>query len=167
MFNCPASHLSCLIFLRDLNRIFGRRGLRLVPLRETDHSILLYLYRPAMLERDLNDPLAARALCGLGYPAPNAARCVAKLAERMRDAGDFPHEVGYFLGYPPVDVWCYSRDHRRCPRCSGTWKVYHDVKGSREKFRAYRHCRCCFQEAYRRNKSLESLIVSEMPGAFY
>ena len=39
--------------LRDINRKLVPRGLRLIPLRRSDKRVLLYLYRPDRLEKDL------------------------------------------------------------------------------------------------------------------
>ena len=42
--------------LRRLNRLLGKKGIRVVILRRTDKKALLYLYRPDFLERDLDCP---------------------------------------------------------------------------------------------------------------
>ena len=38
-----------------------------------------------------------------GYPE-SPGRCVSYLRGRLAESGEFPHEVGLFLGYPPEDV---------------------------------------------------------------
>lgn len=50
------------------------------------------------------------------------------------ESGEFPHEVGLFLSYPPEDVKGFI-DHRANDfKCAGLWKVY----GDEEKARAVR-----------------------------
>ncbi len=44
--------------LRELNRLLGKKGIRVVILRRTDKKALLYLYRPDFLKRDLGCPKA-------------------------------------------------------------------------------------------------------------
>ena len=51
-----------------LNRLLIPRGLRLVLLRLTERSALLYLFRPTELEKDLQDCTACELLRGAGYP---------------------------------------------------------------------------------------------------
>ena len=40
--------------LRDMNRKLVPKGLRLLPLRRSEKRVLLYLYRPDRLEKDLS-----------------------------------------------------------------------------------------------------------------
>ena len=53
--------------LRDLNRKLVPRGLRLIPLRWSKKRVLLYLYRPDRLERDLAGEEARDLLSQEGY----------------------------------------------------------------------------------------------------
>ena len=76
---------------------------------------MIYIYRPALLEKDMNVREASEILRGKGYIPEEAGRCVAELACRLRsysDTGEFPHEIGLFLGYPPEDVKGFM-NHRR------------------------------------------------------
>ena len=53
------------------------------------------------------------------------------------ESGEFPHEVGLFLSYPPEDVKGFI-DHRANDfKCAGLWKVYGDVEQARAAFRLY------------------------------
>ena len=105
MFNCPfGSREEMTAELRRLNQILGHKGLCVLPLRWSDGHALVYLYRPKMLEKDLQNNLAAQLLAECGYTCGNPNGCVAQLIARLRNGQDFPHEVGLFLGYPPADV---------------------------------------------------------------
>lgn len=44
----------------------------------------------------------------------------------MADYGEFPHEVGLFLGYPPEDVEGFIENKARSCKITGYWKVYSD-----------------------------------------
>ena len=90
--------------LREWNRRFAKKGLRVVPLTFCDNKALLYLYRPSRLMRDLADDSALRILSDCGYTDASPARCLCCLAKRIRSGEPFPHEIGLFLGYPPEDV---------------------------------------------------------------
>lgn len=47
-----------------------------------------------------------------------------RLAQRMEAVGDFPHEVGFFLGYPAEDVVGFIRNKGQNFKFCGRWKVY-------------------------------------------
>jgi hypothetical protein len=61
--------------------------------------------------------------------------------ERFRESGPFPHEVGFFLGYPPEDVIGFMENNGKGCKLCGTWKVYGDVEKARACFREYSLCR--------------------------
>ena len=58
--------------LRDLNRKLVPKGLRLIPLRRSEKRVLLYLYRPERLKKDLAGEEAKDLLQKEGYPGQNA-----------------------------------------------------------------------------------------------
>ena len=71
---------------RDKLRIVSDAGARPVSythlIRFKDGQALLYLYRPAVLHRDLQDGLAQRILTQAGYACGGCGRCVAQLIRR-------------------------------------------------------------------------------------
>lgn len=80
LFPCPCTDRDALLDeVRQLNRRLSPKGLCLLPLRFTEGSALLYLYRPATLRRDLSDDLARRLLAEAGYDGGSCGRCVATL----------------------------------------------------------------------------------------
>ena len=90
--------------LRQLNRCFAPKGLCLLPLRYSEKNVLLYLFRPAELSRDLQNSEAAELLRQEGYPCESCGKCLAALTRKLRSGEEFPHEIGLFLSYPPEDV---------------------------------------------------------------
>lgn len=46
------------IAVRRWNRVFSEKGLRVLPLKYNGRSALIYLYRPSMLSRDLQNKTA-------------------------------------------------------------------------------------------------------------
>ena len=160
LFVCPKESLPVLReSLRSLNRRFGEKGIRVLPLKELKRGILIYLYRPRLLEADLRDPLAQRLLRERAYPMTTADQAVAELAHRLRSRVDFPHEIGIFLGYPPADVEGFLTYGGSRARASGTWQAYGDVEAAERKFRQYRRCTGAYKRAYARQGSLDRLVV--------
>ena len=67
------------------------------------------------------------------------------LSKRIRVQGDFPHEIGLFLGYPVEDVkgFILNKGHN-CLFC-GYWKVYSNADTARRTFERYNKCRSYMQ----------------------
>ena len=141
LFPCPCENREALLSdIRQLNRRLSPKGLCLLPIRFLAGQALLYLYRPAELRRDLRDAQASELLHQAGYGNESCAHCVARLARRFRESGEFPHEVGLFLSYPPEDVQGFI-DHRACDfKCAGLWKVYSDEERAQRLFTRFKRC---------------------------
>ena len=106
--------LRCLERLEDYRRLFARRGVALRTMCGCGRKVLLLLYRPAQLEEALRAPLAASLLEKDGYrPGEDLEAMLDRLGLRLRTEGDFPHEIGLFLGYPPEDVAGFQRHRGR------------------------------------------------------
>ena len=110
--------------LREYNRQLGPKGLVFTLLCACRRRLLLLVYRPAMLERELAAPQAAAMLEQLGYPMEENLRAkLNRLQARFAEGGGFPHEIGLFLGYPPEDVLAFvATGGAGCKLC-GYWKV--------------------------------------------
>lgn len=161
LFPCPCEDREALLSdIRKLNRRLSPKGLCLLPIRFLAGQALLYLYRPAVLRRDLRDARASELLRRAGYEDESCARCVAQLACRFRESGEFPHEVGLFLSYPPEDVKGFI-DHRANDfKCAGLWKVYGDEEKARSLFAKYRKCTEIYCALWQSGSRLEQLAVA-------
>lgn len=140
--------------LRRLNAVLVPKGLRIVPMRYMQNRVLLYLYRPEALCRDLENSDAQEILRSCGYEKYcRAESCLSCLICRMRNNADFPHEVGLFLGYPPEDVRGFMENRASGFKLIGCWKVYGDVDAAREKFKSFESC-----TRRSRGKALDEII---------
>lgn len=144
----------------ELNRQLEEKGVEIRFLRQGERSALVYVFRPKRLERDLSQPGAAELLraCGYGSAEPEAA--LARLRERLGEEGEFPHEIGLFLGYPLGDVLGFIRNRGRNCKCCGCWKVYGDEDSARRLFARYGHCRRAYERLWSQGRSLVQLTVS-------
>ena len=142
LFPCPCEDREDLLAdIRRLNRRLSPKGLCLLPIRFLAGRALLYLYRPAELRRDLRDARVSELLRQAGYEDESCARCVARLACRFRESGEFPHEVGLFLSYPPEDVKGFIAHRANDFKCAGLWKVYGNEEKARSLFAKYKNAR--------------------------
>ena len=146
--------------IRRLNKILGAKGLLVLPLRIGDSSALIYIYRPAKLSADLSCREASEILDRCGYKLANANQCVVNLVNRIRQSGDFPHEIGLFLGYPPEDVRGFIDHNARDFKCVGCWKVYGDEEKARSLFAQYKNCTSCYLKQLRKGNTIEQLAVA-------
>ena len=143
-----------------MNRVLVPRGLRLVPLRREKGRALLYLFRPAALSRDLAQEEVRRLLRQAGYRDLGQGACLAELRRRLGAGGDFPHEIGLFLGYPPEDVAGFVRHRGKGCKCVGCWKVYGNEQAARNIFEKYEMCSKIYSRQWQQGKSIEQLTVA-------
>jgi hypothetical protein len=53
--------------LSALNRTLISKGVRIIPLKMSDDKVLIYIYRPQMLKKDLSDPGLSINLLSIGF----------------------------------------------------------------------------------------------------
>ena len=145
--------------IRKLNRVLGKKGVRVLPLRFSGNQGLIYVYRPEKLSEDLSRNGAGCILSERGYCMDSTGRCIGHLMQRISEQKEFPHEIGLFLGYPPEDVRGFMEHQGRNCKCSGCWKVYGDEDRARRRFADYRRCTGNYCRRWARGATLEALTV--------
>lgn len=138
-----------------LARCFRRRGFSFVILRETDERQTLYIYHAEKLGRVLFSDAVKEFLHARGYRYSSVSEAIANLKERM--AGEFPHEIGVFLGYPLDDVRGFI-ENPRGGKFSGAWKVYGDEVRAEKAFERFRRCSACICRHMDSGKSLAQIF---------
>lgn len=146
---------------------------------------LVYAYRRKSLATYLADPRAKTALTKEGYDTDNLPICLAHLASRITLASnnaaecaygqtqcaldhqahcskdctcEFPHEIGYFLGYPYDDVHEFIVQRGENYKVFGAWKVYTNVEQAFRTFESYRACTQHLTYVYQQGYSLAQLV---------
>lgn len=148
--------------LRGLNQRLRGKGLMAIPLRWREGVGLIYLYRPHMLEKELQQTEALRLLAEFGYTGGQPAAQLRHLAGRLHAEEGFPHEIGLFLSYPPEDVDGFIRGDREA-KCCGAWKVYGDVRRAQRTFESYKRCTSSYMSRWQQGWSIEQLIAHSQP----
>ena len=145
---------------------------------------LVYVYRPAELRAYLLDPLASMPLERAGYDPDDPEGCIPMLATRIAQASKrraecaiacipcpnscrcaFPHEIGFFLGYPYEDVLGFIEHEGRNCLAIGPWKVYAHLDRALRTFKRYRRCTEAFTTRYRNGCAIEALARSRTIGS--
>ena len=145
--------------VRDFNKSFAPKGLRLIPLRYGNGNALLYLYRPERLKNDLHDAVADEVLSREGYDSDSASGCIVRLMKKLRQDTEFPHEIGLFLSYPPEDVKGFIENHAANYKLSGLWKVYGDEEKAKKTFEKFKSCTRDYLKRAEAGAELEELTV--------
>ena len=146
--------------LSELNQCFVDKGLRAIPLKITDKTILIYLYRPEKLKADLSCEEAKAILRKKGYGCDSIESDIVHLIHHIHNDGSFPHEIGLFLGYPPIDVKGFMEDTRKGVKCVGYWKVYGDKEKADKTFSSYKKCTEIYKNCLSRGRHLSQMVVN-------
>lgn len=139
--------------------VLAPRGVQVFLMRVNAGRALVYVYRTALLERDLSCVKRREFLAECGYEDFSVEGAVERLAERIDAADGFPHEIGLFLGYPLRDVCGFVENcGQNCLMC-GVWKVYHDVENAKKQFGLLRKCASVYKRVYHEGRTLERLTI--------
>lgn len=147
-----------------INRQLNARGVAARPLQYKAGWALIYIYRPDRLRQDLSGSRARDLLLEYGYSPDDPGHCIGRLSLRLRAAGEFPHEIGLFLGYPPTDVYGFIQNRGQNCKCSGCWKVYGDPAYAKKQFARFKKCSAIYRQKLREGTALLRLTVPTLPG---
>ncbi len=124
---------------------FQKRGICFQILCRCSSRTLVMVYRPDILQKDLETAEARALLKQFGYKVgaqgtslhlPDLLELLARRIEKGGNCG-FPHEIGLFLGYPIDDVTGFIQNRGDNYLYSGYWKVYSDVQKAKSQFTRY------------------------------
>lgn len=173
LFSLP---LSLLPKCREEIALYGKKlaekGICIVYLYSFKNRVFIMVYRQNAMMRYLRVPHVRDYLISLGYPARIGKKdamteTLAHLRKRMQADGDFPHEIGFFLGYPPADVFAFMREKGQNYKCVGFWKVYGDEKRALRIFQCYRDCRDQMMEQVTAGTSILSLLGAALTDTYF
>lgn len=145
--------------LRSINNRLSHKGVRVIPVYFNGNKVLIYVYRPVSLEKDLKNQEAYSLLCEMGYKCSTTEQYLAKLIFNYKETRKIPHEIGLFLGYPPIDVRGFIENKAQNYKSVGTWKVYGDEEEAKKTFRKYKLCSASYYNQWSKGQSIERLTV--------
>ncbi|MBQ9673634.1 MAG: DUF3793 family protein [Ruminococcus sp.] len=161
LFNCPyttVEETEC--YIKRFNKSFAQKGVVLKSLNYSKGRVLAYMYRPSMLKSDLSNSCAGSILRKNGYQSSKVGYCITRLTERISGEGEFPHEIGLFLGYPPEDVQGFISNKGCSAKCTGCWKVYGNKKTAERQFAKIKKCTSVYCKKWSQGTPLHKLTVS-------
>ena len=147
-------------------------GVRIEVLARRKTGLLLYAYRPTMLRAYLAQPDVFGYLQGEGYDPSDLSACIAKLHRRicgtdlaatLSGSCAFPHEIGFFLGYPYDDVVGFIENKGENSLCSGCWKVYSRARDAQACFCCYKTCTAAYEDLFDEGVPIDCRPRRELP----
>ncbi len=123
-------------------------------------AVLVYVYRPTRVAKLLADPRTLDFLAGEGYRTGTADELLDQLTDRLCCEGDFPHEIGVFLGYPLADVIGFIQNRGKNFTVCGYWKVYTDPASAQAAFDRYKKCERIYARCYYNGTPIRRLTVA-------
>ncbi len=146
--------------IRDMNHRLGKKGVRIVPIHFQANKVLIYLYRPSSLKKDLENVEAFQILKDMGYSCSTPEQYLGKLIANYDSCNEIPHEIGLFLGYPPEDVRGFIENHAQNYKMVGTWKVYGNAAKAQQTFDKYKKCSKAYYQYWSKGQTIERLTVA-------
>ncbi|MCD7729578.1 MAG: DUF3793 family protein [Clostridia bacterium] len=122
---------------------FAKKRFRFIVVKRAQGKKLYYVFNEEKLEDILADGENRLFLASLGYNCCNIESVLRRLKARLSATGDFPHEVGLFLGYPLDDVKGFIADAKGGENIGGYWKVYSRPQEKARLFARYDDCTRC------------------------
>ena len=147
----------------DMNRRLSGKGLHMMVLSyPCKNRALIYIFRPCMLQKELNLPENRSLMEKLGYEDARIGCCLNQLRQKLTEHTEFPHEIGCFLGYPTEDVIGFMKHEKCCYH--GVWKVYGNVEKAKELFARYESCTRKCMDLFEKGVPIEEIAVSDERG---
>ncbi len=112
-----------------------------ITLSEYRGKITMLLYREQELKDYFKSRRVKNLLRFLGYEDVPFWELMMEFRRKFqayqKGTGEFPHEMGIFLGYPVEDVAGFIRHCGQNSLCTGYWKVYRDSKEKKSLFERF------------------------------
>lgn len=143
-------------------------GVRIELLARRKSGTLVYVYRPNLVKRALDDPDIAAYLVVLGYDPTSLSSCIETLHHRICGTDwrtqllgqcEFPHEIGFFLGYPYDDVTGFIENNGEGFVSSGCWKVYSKARDAQACFCCYKNCTVMYESLFDEGVTIDCLAA--------
>lgn len=141
------------------NRLLNHKGVYIEVLSCHEKKALVYVYRKERLLADWQNPTARRFLESCGYDVSDLESSLIRLSENLRHTDAFPHEIGFFLGFPPEDILGFITNCGKNYKCCGCWKVYCDEENARKTFMRYKRCKEVYCRRFAEGQPVSKLCI--------
>ena len=136
------------------------RGVTVWVLKQCPRTGAVLVYVNPEVDNRLADPRTLDFLAGEGYRTGTTDELLDQLTDRLCCEGDFPHEIGVFLGYPLADVIGFIQNRGKNFTVCGYWKVYTDPASAQAAFDRYKKCERIYARCYYNGTPIRRLTVA-------
>lgn len=136
------------------------KGVSMTILHRSEKRVLIYVYRRELLKRDLKKHEVSEFLKIYGYEQRSVEKDIEHLKSRLGRDGEFPHEIGLFLGYPLGDVTGFIENGGRNSKCGGYWQVYCNESETEKLFASFSKCIDIYKQLFDQGKTVSQLTVA-------
>lgn len=163
LFTCPSEYMPILQqLIASWNEQLNAKGVEVLLLHQRQNSALIYVFRPALLQKALSQPESKHLLASYGYPMRKVNQALSFLKHKLSTQKEFPHEIGIFLGYPPSDVRQFIQYGGMKGKYDGCWKVYGDEDEAKQKFAQFKKCTNLYLRMHKQGRPLTRLAVRKV-----
>lgn len=145
--------------IKNANEVINERGVYVEALCWKKNSVLIYVFRPKIIENKLEIKEIKELLYEYGYKNYNVYACIKYLKKRLDMCDGFPHEIGVFLDYPIEDVKGFIENKGKNCKICGMWKVYRDEKEKEKIFEKFVKCKLVYMKVFKEGRTLFNMTV--------
>ena len=146
--------------LVEVNQILDQVHFVAQVLKHGQKRALVYVYEKKQLEKRLNQLEIKTFLENIGYQMNSVEVCLSHLKDRLMSNETFPHEIGFFLGYPYEDVVGFIEHEGKAYLYKGYWKVYSHLEETKELFELYSRYKEDYSLKYEQGQTFERLLLA-------
>lgn len=159
LFSCPIENQQELTSELDkYNILLNPKDIYFKVLYTCKSRIFIITYRKQPMLKSLKTRKVEHFLKSIGYPLSSLENSLNFLGSRITGCDEFPHEIGFFLGYPTDDVFEFIKHKGSNFKFCGFWKVYGDEDEARKLFNQYKKCRAFLARKAETGVSLTALL---------
>lgn len=127
--------------LYEVKQILKDTGISCFVLSKTEQRLMAILYHQEKLEKYLSERNVKVFLRKCGYQETSLSKTLSifwlRYQKYVSEKGEFPHEMGVFLGYPIEDVEGFMKNAGENFLYTGYWKVYANLSVKLSLFREF------------------------------
>lgn len=143
-------------------QIFKETQISSIVICERDKKSTFLLYRKNELISYLESREVKSALEQLGYDSFELNYILKEFSKRyslyMLDKKEFPHEMGFLLGYPVDDVIGFIENEGKNQLYTGYWKVYSNLQESINLFEQYNNAKKMVIRMVSQGMSIQNIL---------
>jgi hypothetical protein len=142
--------------------IFDNTKIKYLVLLITENKTTLLLYKEDKLDLFLSEKRVRKLMNRIGYSKCNLKYMLTLFQRRYecywKKGGEFPHEMGLFLGYPIEDVFGFIKNRGKNFLYAGYWKVYDNLQDKVKLFEKYEQAKIALIQLLSHGISIKDAI---------